>query len=148
MAADSPVQYGSRIRDLTQTAHQREEDAQEMYLRRAFRERFAGTGGGEDTPRATADPGLLLAIETIGFDLEGRRPAQALGPQAEGPPWQELLWPAYRLRLFATPTAGLEQWDGSAIDGLFAEVVDGVMAQRQPELRYRLNKTLLGESDP
>lgn len=138
MASASGVPIDPRLVDLAAAAHQREGVAQSLYLRELIASQFGTRLADDDSITEVRDAPLLLALETVGFDLDRRRPQEAAESLGGLPVWRELLWPAYRLRRAIRQAERMAIDDPSSITRQFAETLDGLAANRQPELRHIL----------
>jgi helicase len=131
-----PLTAGDQIHLLGGAAETHVNIAKEIFIRNYFAVYF----GGRELPntafaRQTAE--VIFGLETVGFDLNRRL---ALGDASLGgaKPWETLLWPAFRIR-----RALIEPHDGSipsasALASIYFEALDGVVANRLPELKYQL----------
>ena len=68
-------------------------------------------------------------LETIGFDLMSRYYKR---PQVSKNSWENLIWPAFRIR------RSLVLAKQNYLENLVNQVFDGLLANRQPEIRYEL----------
>jgi replicative superfamily II helicase len=111
------------------------EFAQKFYVKSILARDFA-TGMPKLDGEADRLENFLVGLETIGHDLVQRFSDGASGNGLS--PWKELVWPAYRIRRTLRFDKELIKGESYPDDSLFLEAVDGVIANRQPELRLRL----------
>ncbi|MFH0775598.1 MAG: DEAD/DEAH box helicase [bacterium] len=76
---------------------------------------------------------LLYGLETVGEDLLQRSKAGAFD-SARSEIWRKLLWPAYRIRRTISLAKEIQNPD----DALLLESINGILANRHPELRLHL----------
>ncbi|MCL6448083.1 MAG: DEAD/DEAH box helicase [Armatimonadetes bacterium] len=79
---------------------------------------------------------FLIGLETVGHDLFQRISDGVSGNGLS--PWKDLVWPAYRIRRTLGFDKKLVKGQSKPDDSLFLEVIDGIIANRQPELRFHL----------
>lgn len=147
MVAAPGTSVNTQLPGLAEQAWRAQAQAQVSYLRELISAQFGTDTAGEESPSSVSDPSLLLALETVGFDLDHRRPKEAADVLGNQPVWKKLLWPAYRLRRAASQAEPLKHNDLTAISRQFSETLDGVVAQRQPELRHSLSLAKLPRID-
>ena len=85
---------------------------------------------------------LITGLETVGFDLEQRLGTAGL-PAGSKSAWEELIWPAYRLRRALIESSQPSSAEANSLDRYFLEALAGILANRQPELRLRLQNVPL-----
>lgn len=111
----------------------------------SVRRYFASYFGGEEIPvdifERECDE-AIFGLESVGFDLN-RRLALGDPSLADTRPWEALLWPAFRIRRALLPDNSGRVLSPQALESIYQEALDGVVANRLPELRYQLRKTEL-----
>ena len=131
-----PLDHRDQIERLKNSCQSQIDKAQELYFKSVFAAEF-----GKPPPAPNGDRILfetaLFGIETVGYDLNKRMAFNA--PTNGDPiPWRDLLLPAFKIRRALAIPFEPEQTITSQIESVFSESLDGVIANKQPELRYRL----------
>ncbi len=119
--------------------------AQGLYVRSVFAEASTDKHPSLNGRKLGLDRSLF-ALETIGFDLNHRARTGNISALRQ-PAWHELVWPAYRIRRILSRAEVAGQVE-DAIDLAFNEALDGVVANRQPELRLHLAEIDLNTQSP
>lgn len=137
-----PLSAGDQVRALAKAVESQVNEAKAIYINRYFAARF----GGEGLPAngfALQAREAIFGLETVGFDLNRRF---AIGdPSLDSiKPWEALLWPAFRIRrALIDPDVGRAP-SQSDLASIYEEALDGIVANRHPELRYQLRQIDLG----
>lgn len=120
------------------------EEAQALYVRSIFAREVGATLPRGDWTEAEVEE-RVDAVETVAFDLDSRaRSSFNNGPSLE--PWKSLIWPAFRIRRALSLPNRIEVSGADPLEGEFLAALDGVVANRQPEIRHRLDEVDLAEA--
>jgi len=135
MSVKLPLTPDEQMGLLVEAVRPHSEFAQKFYVKSILARDFA-----TEMPKLNGEAdrleSFLLGLETVGHDLFQRFSDGASGNGLS--PWRELVWPAYRIRRTLRFDNELTAGERALDDSLFLEVVDGIIANRQPELRLRL----------
>ncbi len=122
-----------QIDQLIRATEEKVQVAKATYVRSVFAEEFKID---DRTSHNWQLSSAAKGLETVGLDVLNR---YAHEPDLTKRAWQDVMWSAYRIRR----SIGRVQANEISLRQLADEVVDGLLAQRQPELRLLLESVSL-----
>ncbi len=137
MSIKLPLSPTKQINLLNKEAETDIQYAQELFIRSVLGRDFKTEIPSLPDDKVKRFENLLCGLETVGEDLFQRSVAGAFDGN-HSKIWGGLLWPAYRIRRTIGLAEEFSNGGRKADDSLLLESIDGILANRHPELRLRL----------
>lgn len=137
MSIQLPLSPTEQIKLLSEEAKTDTENAKELFIRSMLGRDFKTEIPCLPDDKAKRFENLLCGLETVGEYLLQRSVDGAFGGDRSNI-WEKLLWPAYRIRRTIGLAEEFTNGGRKPDDSLFLEAVNGILANRHPELRLRL----------
>lgn len=137
MSIQLPLLPTEQIKLLSEEAKADTQNAQELFIKSVLGRDFKTEIPELTDNKAKRFESLLYGLETIGEDLLQRSAAGAFDDDRSNI-WGKLLWPAYRIRRTIGLAEEFTNGGRRPDDSLLLEAINGILANRHPELRLRL----------